>query len=157
MINPTYPTCAELFTALRACDTDPQIEAFYDWVDNEVLPAVMATGGYILAEDMREHALCSGRETMPSVPLAGVIRHVINQKLAEPVTPTAAAQARLCFVDSEGAERVQGVTLRDGSMVFRVAADSEPLDLVVRVENGVAIVSPHDAPEFLYGPSLFTI
>lgn len=141
----TYPTCAELFTALRACDTDPQIEAFHDWVDKEVLPAVMATGGYVLAEDMREHALCSGRETMPSVPLAGVIRHAINQKLAEPVAFDASPQARLDLLFAEDAGRVRAAHLDDGSMIIRAADGGLPFSLHVRVEDGVAVVTPRGA------------
>jgi hypothetical protein len=141
----TYPTCAELFTALRACDTDPQIEAYYDWVDKEVLPAVMATGGYVLAEDMREHALCSGRETMPSVPLAGVIRQAINQKLDEATEPQPMPQARLDLIYAEDAGRVCAVHLEDGSMIVRAADGGLPLKLHIRVEDGVALVTPHGA------------
>lgn len=146
MITPTYPTCAELFTALRACDTAPQIEALYDWVDNEVLPAVMATGGYVLAEDMREHALCSGRETMPHIPVAAIIRHEINQQLAEAMAPQSGPQARLDLVYAEDAERVRTAHLQDGSMVLRVPENGRPLSLLVRVEDGMAVVTPYGAP-----------
>ncbi|MFN3776777.1 hypothetical protein [Sphingomonas parapaucimobilis] len=66
------PDGASLFELLElAGGESPKMERFRKWRDREVLPAIFATGGYVLNPEFRAGALASDLCRMPIPPEAG--------------------------------------------------------------------------------------
>lgn len=53
-----------LYALIQRSDK-PEARAFQDWVNEEVLPSIRKTGGYLLNEAARETAFADNREAMP--------------------------------------------------------------------------------------------
>ena len=66
------PDGASLFELLElAGGTSPEMERFRKWRDREVLPAIFATGGFVLNPEFRAGALASNLCRMPIPPETG--------------------------------------------------------------------------------------
>ncbi|OWK31789.1 hypothetical protein [Sphingomonas mucosissima] len=71
---------AKLFEGLGSTTvTGEEVEAFRTWVNCRVLPAIFATGGYILNPDCAATALVSDMDRMPIPSEAGMMLTAIAQ------------------------------------------------------------------------------
>lgn len=123
---------ANLFELLElAGPASPEMEAFRAWRDRIVLPAIFATGGYIMNPAFKDRATVSDLVRMPIPPEAGDMLSSIAQD-PSPIRQEANAEwwANDPFTsDEDEPEEAPLQPVRDGAFFRRMRANGDHPDV----------------------------